>query len=102
MKVFRKRDLARMRRWDADAGAFRSALEEVSSEIAIMKQLRHPNVVRLHDVIDEPASEKLYLILEYVDGGALLADQRRGPREWAPLVEEDRRLLPPPSTPFSV
>ena len=93
MKVFRKRDLARMRRWDADAGAFRSALEEVSSEIAIMKQLRHPNVVRLHDVIDEPASEKLYLILEYVDGGALLADQRRGPREWAPLDEGRAREL---------
>ena len=32
-----------------------------------MKLVQHPNVVRLYEVIDTP--NKLYLILEYADGG---------------------------------
>jgi hypothetical protein len=30
-------------------------------EIAILKKCRHPNVVRLREVIDAPASKKIYL-----------------------------------------
>ncbi|KAG1172393.1 hypothetical protein G6F70_006506 [Rhizopus microsporus] len=43
----------------------------VRREIAIMKLINHPNVMSLIDVIDDPASSDLYLILEYVEGGEL-------------------------------
>ncbi|OAC99876.1 hypothetical protein MUCCIDRAFT_146914 [Mucor lusitanicus CBS 277.49] len=43
----------------------------VRREIAIMKLIHHPNVMSLIDVIDDPASSDLYLILEYVEGGEL-------------------------------
>jgi [calcium/calmodulin-dependent protein kinase] kinase len=33
--------------------------EEVKREIAIMKKLNHENVMTLHDVIDDPNSNKL-------------------------------------------
>ncbi|ORX51995.1 Pkinase-domain-containing protein [Hesseltinella vesiculosa] len=43
----------------------------VRREIAIMKLIRHPNIMSLVDVIDDPSSSELYLILEYVQGGEL-------------------------------
>lgn len=51
-----------------------SLLEDVRREIAIMKNLDHPNVVRLYEVIDDPTNDKLYLVIEYVPGGALMGD----------------------------
>uniref|UniRef100_K3WAW8 cGMP-dependent protein kinase n=1 Tax=Globisporangium ultimum (strain ATCC 200006 / CBS 805.95 / DAOM BR144) TaxID=431595 RepID=K3WAW8_GLOUD len=35
-------------------------------EVAIMKKLNHRNVVKLVEVIDDPSSEKMYLVQEYV------------------------------------
>lgn len=40
---------------------------QLHQEVMCMKLVQHPNVVRLHEVID--TSTKLYLILEYADGG---------------------------------
>lgn len=34
-------------------------------EISLLKELNHPNVVRLHDVIH--ADRRLYLVFEYLD-----------------------------------
>lgn len=36
-------------------------------EVAIMKKLNHRNVVKLVEVIDDPSSEKMYLVQEYVE-----------------------------------
>ncbi|CAM9354967.1 unnamed protein product, partial [Phaeothamnion confervicola] len=38
-----------------------------------MKLLVHPNLVRLVEVIDDPAADRLYMVMEYVAGGALMA-----------------------------
>lgn len=43
----------------------------LQEEIAIMKKLNHPNVLQLHEVIDDPKNKKLYMILDYIDGGFL-------------------------------
>lgn len=45
--------------------------EKIRTEIAIMKKCIHPNIVRLHEVIDDPAHHKMFLVMEYVDGGEL-------------------------------
>ena len=85
VKAFRKEQLARERHWDEDMGAFRSALDAVGSEVAIMKKLSHANVVRFHGVIDDPAEETLFLDMEYVPGGQLLGGARCGAACWRPL-----------------
>jgi [calcium/calmodulin-dependent protein kinase] kinase len=55
-----------------------SALEAVLGEVAAMKQLEHPNLVRLYAFIDDPQRDELYLVLEYVDGGHLGQCVERG------------------------
>ena len=37
-----------------------------------MKKLNHPNVVNLLEVLDDPAVDKLYIIMEYVEHGSLM------------------------------
>ncbi|KAI8053251.1 kinase-like domain-containing protein [Syncephalis plumigaleata] len=44
-------------------------LDKIRREIAILKKCRHPNVVRLIEVIDDPQARKIYLVLELLDGG---------------------------------
>ncbi|GAX78710.1 hypothetical protein CEUSTIGMA_g6148.t1 [Chlamydomonas eustigma] len=41
--------------------------EQFVREIAIMKKLVHPNVVRLVEVIDDPSSDNLLIVMEYVE-----------------------------------
>jgi len=38
-------------------------------EVEIMKKISHPNVIKVHDVIDSP--RQLYIVLEYANGGEL-------------------------------
>ncbi|KAJ0702798.1 putative protein kinase CAMK-CAMKL-CHK1 family [Helianthus annuus] len=45
-------------------------LQQIKMEIATMKLLKHPNVVRLYEVIGTPSD--IYVILEYLRGGNLL------------------------------
>lgn len=40
-------------------------------EIEVMKDLNHPNIVRLYEVINDPKANSLFLILQYVDSGAV-------------------------------
>lgn len=63
--------------------------EKVRREIAILKKCRHPNVVRLIEVIDDPASRKVYLVLEYVELGEI-AWRKLGPKDV--LRREKNRL----------
>jgi serine/threonine protein kinase len=37
-----------------------------------MKHLRHPNIVRLFEVIDDPDQDLLFMCMEFVTGGDLL------------------------------
>ncbi|CAI9780116.1 unnamed protein product [Fraxinus pennsylvanica] len=43
--------------------------ESLKSEIFILKKINHPNIIRLHDMIEEYG--KMYIILEYCRGGDL-------------------------------
>jgi len=40
-------------------------------EIATLSNLRHRNIVRIYEVIDDPTSPSIMLVMEYVEGGAV-------------------------------
>lgn len=43
----------------------------LETEMAILKKLDHPNVLRLYEVIDDNTDDKLYLVTELVQNGTL-------------------------------
>lgn len=49
-----------------------SPFEKTKREIAILKKIRHPNVVALLEVIDDPDFKKIYLCLEHVECGEVI------------------------------
>lgn len=67
MKVMSKAKLKKLL-----VGKNKTAYKQVENEIAIMKKAIHPNIVQLYETIDDPSSNKLYLIIEYISGGTLL------------------------------
>ncbi|EPX72072.1 CAMKK/ELM protein kinase Ssp1 [Schizosaccharomyces octosporus yFS286] len=56
-----------------------SQKEKVRREIAILKKCIHPNVVRLREVIDDPNSTKVYLVLECMNGGEIQWSENQSP-----------------------
>ncbi|KAK1832779.1 Serine/threonine-protein kinase ssp1 [Podospora conica] len=40
-------------------------------EIAILKKIRHPNVVALLEIIDDPEQKKIYMVLEFAEAGEI-------------------------------
>ncbi|XP_045172818.1 calcium/calmodulin-dependent protein kinase kinase 1-like isoform X2 [Mercenaria mercenaria] len=47
-------------------------LERVYREIAILKKLDHPNVVRLVEVLEDPGEDNLYMAFELVEKGEVM------------------------------
>ncbi|KAL9932763.1 hypothetical protein V8E36_008462 [Tilletia maclaganii] len=52
-------------------GPFSTTDAKIKREIAILKKLHHANVVSLLEVIDDPDSKKIFMVLEYMAGGEL-------------------------------
>ena len=50
------------------------SLQDEIEEIAIMKKLKHPNIIGLHEVLDDPNQRKIYIIQEFAANGALMDD----------------------------
>ncbi|KAG7103717.1 Serine/threonine-protein kinase ssp1 like [Verticillium longisporum] len=81
-----------------------SPQDKTMREIAILKKMRHPNVVSLLEIIDDPELKKIYLILEHVELGEVvwrkkglphicMHERRRIEREMrgeAPTPEEEQ------------
>lgn len=44
----------------------KDALSDVRKEIAIMKKIRHNNLIQLFEVIDNPTSDKLFMGMIFV------------------------------------
>ena len=44
----------------------------IENEIAILKRIRHPNIVRLHEVIEEREEDLIYLVMDYVERGPIV------------------------------
>jgi serine/threonine protein kinase len=56
IKIYNKRDLSRKR-----TGLTNQSLQCAYSEVAILKNLRHPNIVSAIEIIDDPQSNNMYL-----------------------------------------
>ncbi|CDO70636.1 hypothetical protein BN946_scf184756.g2 [Trametes cinnabarina] len=48
-----------------------STEHKIRKEIAIMKKLSHPHIVRLLEVIDDRQNDKIYMVMEYLAGGEI-------------------------------
>lgn len=46
--------------------------DKTKQEIAILKKIRHPNVVALLEIIDDPELKKIYMVLEHVELGEVV------------------------------
>lgn len=79
-KVFRKKQLSKRRVGMVKGGALRDALNEIELE----KSLRHKNIITLYEVIDDPTEDKLFMFLEYAEGGAVQV----GEMETDPIPED--------------
>ncbi|KAF8544180.1 hypothetical protein BDD12DRAFT_873371 [Trichophaea hybrida] len=66
-----------------------SSETKIRREIAILKKIRHENVVRLIEVIDDDRSKKVYLVLEYVVRGEVIW-RKEGD---ADVIRRDRQRL---------
>ncbi len=83
IKIFSKSLLLRRKNFQRGAKGrlnVTTDLEKVQQEIAIMKKLVHPHLVSLYEVIDDASQDALYLVLEYVPGGAIMtydAEEKR-------------------------
>lgn len=49
-----------------------SPFQNVYREIAVLKKLDHPNVVKLVEVLDDPVEDHLYLVFELLERGQVL------------------------------
>ncbi|KAG1454947.1 hypothetical protein G6F56_007194 [Rhizopus delemar] len=58
-------------------------------EISILKKCRHPNVVQLLEVMDNPESKKMYIVLEYTCGEI----EWRQDEKPVLSIEESRRIF---------
>lgn len=46
-----------------------SMVEQLKREVCTMKEIKHPNVIKIYEVM--ASKTKIYIVLEYVDGGEL-------------------------------
>lgn len=65
--------------------------QKVRREIAIMKKCSHNNVVQLKEVIDDPQSKKIFMVLEYMEGGEITWKDDHGKPTLT--VDEARSIL---------
>lgn len=47
--------------------------DSVKSEIAIMRSLDHPNIVKLYEALEDGNSRKIYLVMEHCSKSSLLS-----------------------------
>jgi serine/threonine protein kinase len=62
----------------AVAAARQRQRDQLEREVLAMKKLRHRNVVRLYEVIDDPELDRMYLVMQYVEHGPVVTLTPKG------------------------
>ncbi|KAJ6242135.1 snf1-activating kinase 1 [Anaeramoeba flamelloides] len=83
IKIMNKRLLKKKKK-----GRRKTAFDNVKREIAIMKKLNHANIVKLYEVINDPKSDLIYLVMEFVSGGTLPSEKAVESKESSELVRK--------------
>ncbi|CAI6500060.1 AIS_HP2_G0017530.mRNA.1.CDS.1 [Saccharomyces cerevisiae] len=63
----------------------------INQEVEVMKRCHHENVVELYEILNDPESAKVYLVLEYCS---------RGPVKWCPENQLEIKAVGPPILSF--
>nr|CAB3227515.1 calcium/calmodulin-dependent protein kinase kinase 2 [Phallusia mammillata] len=83
MKIFSKKKLIRQagfaRRPPRGGKKATTPLDRVYQEIALLKKLNHANVVKLVEVLDDPAEDSLYMVFELMKNGEVLDVPTKSP-----------------------
>lgn len=49
----------------------RSKVHSEMAELQAFRMIHHPNIVGLHEIIDDPKDTNIYLVLDYISGVSL-------------------------------
>eukprot|EP01134_Creolimax_fragrantissima_P006235 CFRG6235T1 len=61
--------------------------DEMKKEIAILKKLDHPNIVRCVEIMDDPEADNMYMVFELMENGCIMdVDERKTTSALAPEV----------------
>jgi len=52
--------------------------KQIRNEIKILQRCRHPNIVALFEVIDDPSREDIFLVMQFIEHGALFRVDEHG------------------------
>ena len=52
-------------------GKGRTAYDCIKEELKVLERLEHPNIIWLHEVIDDQKRDHIYLVTEYHSKGSL-------------------------------
>lgn len=52
-------------------GKGRNAYDCIKEELKVLERLEHPNIIWLHEIIDDPKRDHIYLVTEYHSKGSL-------------------------------
>ena len=52
-------------------GIVDNEVDEMIQDMKFLTSMKHINVIRLHEIINDPDSDKVYLIMDYLQGGNL-------------------------------
>ncbi|GAV07192.1 hypothetical protein RvY_17063 [Ramazzottius varieornatus] len=69
MKILSKKKLMKKHHLTRKTG---DPMQEAYREIAILKKLNHPNIIRLIEVLDDPLEDSLYMVFELLERGEVL------------------------------
>jgi len=62
--------------------------QQLVAEVNILRELRHPNIVRYYDRVIDRANSKIFIVMEYCEGGDMAAVVKKCKRESDHLPEE--------------
>ena len=54
-----------------------TAADTTIEEMRVLKQLQHPNLIWLHEIIDEKENGNIYFVTEYYPNGSLNDEVQR-------------------------
>lgn len=88
-KIRRKSD-GKILVWkELDYGSMTEAEKQMLvSEVNLLRELKHPNIVRYYDRIIDRTNTTLYIVMEYCEGGDLASIIAKGTKERQYLEEE--------------